>query len=121
MAKLPWWLNLLIKILFVDLVIALFVAGWSWIAKDFSTTLLSNRFFAGGIIVILVSVASGAGNFGNRSDWRQSLAQSAGQANLRERTNQMMSDIRQVYALIYVMVPAGLIAILTAVTLGQFA
>ena len=121
MSKLPWWLNLLIKVLFVDLVIALFVAGWSWIAKDFNMISLSNRFFAGGIIVILVSLASGAGNFGNRSDWRQSLAQSAGQANLSERTNQMMSDIRQVYALVYVMVPAGLIAILIAVTLGQFA
>ena len=48
MTKLPWWLNLLIKILFVDLVIALFVAGWSWIAKDFNMISLSNRFFAGG-------------------------------------------------------------------------
>ena len=121
MAKLPWWLNIVVKILFVDLVITFLVLGWSWITKDFAIVALSNRFFAGGAIAILISLASGVGNFGNRSDWRQSLAQSAGQANLSERTNQMMSDIRQVYALVYVMVPAGLIAILIAVTLGQFA
>jgi hypothetical protein len=33
----------------------------------------------------------------------------------------MMADIVQVYALAFVMVPAGLIAILIAVILGQFA
>lgn len=29
MSKLPWWLNLLFKVLFVDFIIALLVVGWS--------------------------------------------------------------------------------------------
>ena len=121
MSKLPWWLSLLVKILFVDLAIALLVAGWSWISKDFGMDSLSNRFFSGGAIAILISFASGLGNWENRSDWRQMLAASAGNANLTERNQRMMADIVQVYALAFVMVPAGLIAILIAVLLGQFA
>ena len=120
-SKLPWWLNLLVKILFVDLIIVLFVAGWSWISKDFDMVSLSNRFFAGGAIAILISLASGIGNWENRSDWRQMLAGSAGNANLTERNQRMMADIVQVYTLAFVMIPAGLIAILIAVILGQFA
>ena len=121
MSKLPWWLNLLLKILIVDLAIALFVAIWSWLAKDFSPVSLSNRFFVGGVIAVLISLASGLGNYENRSDWRQIFAQSAGQANLTERDQRMMADMLQVYALAFVMVPAGLIAILIAVLLGQLA
>lgn len=119
MSKLPWWLNLLVKILFVDLIIALLVSGWSWIAKDSSAVSLSNRFFVGGAIAILVSLASGMGNWQNRTDWRQMLAQSASQPNLNERNQRMMTDILQGYALAFVMIPAGLIAILIAVLLGQ--
>jgi len=121
MSKLAWWLNLSVKILFVDLIIVLFVAGWSWISKDFDMVSLSNRFFVGGAIAILISFAAGMGNWENRSDWRQVYAQSAGQANLVERNKQMMADIVQVYALAFVMIPAGLIALLIAVLLGQFA
>jgi len=121
MSKLPWWLSLLVKVLFVDLVIALFVAGWSWIAKDSSVVSLSNRFFIGGAIAILVSLASGMGNWENRADWRQMLARSAGAANLNERNQQMMADVVQVYSLAFVMIPAGLVAILIAVFLGQLA
>lgn len=119
MSKLPWWLNLLVKILFVDLVIALLVAGWSWMTKDSSMLSLSNRFFIGGVIAILISLASGLGNFENRSDWRQIFAQSAGQANLTERNQRMMADIVHVYALAFIMIPAGLVALLIAVLLGQ--
>ncbi len=121
MSKLPWWLGLLVKVLFVDLSIAFFVTGWSWISKDFGRVSLSNRFFTGGTIAILISLASGLGNWENRSDWRQMLAGSAGNVNLTERNQRMMADIVQVYALAFVMIPAGLIAILIAVLLGQFA
>jgi len=121
MAKLPWWLNLFVKVLFVDLAITLFVAVWSWITKDSSLVSLSNRFFVGGAIAVLISLASGMGNWENRSDWRQMFAQSAGQANLTERNQRMMADLVQVYSLAFVMIPAGLIAILIAVLLGQLA
>src|SRR6185312_7390254 len=53
MSKLPWWLNLLVKIMVVDLVIALFALGWSWLTKDSSLISLSNRFFLGGAVAIL--------------------------------------------------------------------
>ena len=46
MSKLPWWLKLSVKILFVDLTITLFVMGWSWIKKDVGMVSLSNRFFS---------------------------------------------------------------------------
>ena len=121
MSKLPWWLNLVVKILLLDGLIALLVAAWSWIAGDFSAVAISNRFFAGGVIVILISLAAGLGNWGNRSDWRQMLAQSAGQANLAERSQRMAADIVQVYALALLMIPAGLFAILIAVLVGSLA
>jgi hypothetical protein len=118
MSKLPWWLKLCLQILLMDLVIAILILGWSWFTKDFSTVSLSNRFFIGGVLAILISLGSGMGNFENRSDWRQMYAQSAGQANLTERTNRMIADIAQVYALAFVLMPAGLIAILIAVMIG---
>lgn len=121
MSKLPWWLNWVVKILLVDGLIALLVVAWSGIAGDSSPVAISNRFFAGGVLVILISLASGLGNWGNRSDWRQMLAQSAGQANLAERNHRMMADIVQVYALVFVMIPAGLVAILVAVLVGNLA
>lgn len=121
MVKSPWWLSIIFRILLVDLVIALIVLGWSWYAGDFGAVTVSNRFFAGGAVAILLSLASAAGNWGHRSDWRQTMAQSAGQANLGERNARMISDIVQVYALAFVMIPAGLIAILIAVLVGQLA
>jgi len=119
MSKLPWWLNLLVKITFVDLVIALFAIGWSWLAKDSSLISLSNRLFVGGAIVILISLASGMGNWENRSSWQQMLARSAGAANLNERNQQMLAEITQIYSLAAVTIPAGMIAILIAVLVGQ--
>jgi hypothetical protein len=121
MSKLPWWLNLSVKILFVDLVITLFVMGWSWITKDFGTVSLSNRFFVGGLVVFTISFVSGMGDRENRSDWRQMFAHSAGRTNLSERNQQMMADLVQADALAFKLMPAGLIAILIAVILGQFA
>lgn len=121
MSKLPSWLSLIVKVLLVDGLIALLVGAWSWIAGDFSPVALSNRFFAGGVIVILISLASGLGNWGHRSDWRQMLAQSAGQANLAERNQRMVADIVQVYSLTWVMIPAGLVAILIAMLVGSLA
>ena len=119
MSKIPPWLSLVLKILLVDGLIALLVAARPWIAGDSSLVALSNRFFAGGVIVILISLAAGLGNWGNRSDWQQMLAQSAGQANLAERNQLMVADIVQVYSLTWVMIPAGLVAILMAVLVGS--
>jgi len=121
MSKQPWWLSLLLKILFADLLIALFVVVWSWITQDFDAVSLSNRFFMGGVIVVFISLAAGLGNWGHRSNWQQMLAQSAGQANLTERNQRMMADILQVYGLAVVMVPAGLLAVLFALFLGSLA
>jgi len=119
MSKLPWWLNLLAKILLVDLIIAFFALGWSWLTKDSSLISLSNRFFFGGTIAILISLASGMGNWENRSSWQQMLARSAGAVNLNERNQQMLAEMTQVYSLAFVMIPAGAVAILIAVLVGQ--
>ena len=46
----PWWLNLLVNILVVDVIITVIVLAWSWIVADFSPISLSNRFsFAEGL------------------------------------------------------------------------
>jgi len=121
MAKLPWWLKVVVKILFVDLLIALVVLGWSWVARDFGMVPLSDRFFMTGAAAILLSLASSMGNWGNRSDWQQLYAQTAGNASQTERNARMLADVAQVYAMAFVMIPAGLIAILIAVILGQSA
>jgi hypothetical protein len=121
MFKLPWWLNLFVKVLFIDLAIALLVVGSSWITKDSSMTSLSNCFFVGGAIAILVSLASGMGNWENSSDWRQMFVRSAGVADLNQRNQRMMTYNLQVYTLAFMMIPAGLIAILIAVLPGQLA
>ncbi|HEX2992567.1 MAG TPA: hypothetical protein VHO49_17915 [Anaerolineales bacterium] len=63
MSQLPWWLNLVMKILSIDVLIAFLVAAWSWIAGDFSAVAPSNRFFASGVIMILISLASGLGSW----------------------------------------------------------
>lgn len=121
MTKLPWWLNFIVKILLVQLAISLLVGGWSLLKLDFSLLSLSNRFFMSGVLVILISLAAGMGNLGNRSEGKQIYAQSAGQADLTERTKLMMADMTRVYGLAVVMLPAGLTALLIAVILGQFA
>jgi hypothetical protein len=48
-------------------------------------------------------------------------ARSAGPASLTERNRQMMAEILQVDSFMFLMIPAGLISILVAVLLGQFA
>jgi hypothetical protein len=121
MSKLPWWLHLLVRILLVDVLIVILIWGWSWLNQDFSSTALSNRFFMAGTAAIVFSLAAGFGNWGNRSSWQQMLAQSAGQANLAERNQRMMADLGKVYGLALVMVPAGIIAILLAVIVGNWA
>jgi hypothetical protein len=118
MSKLPWWLKLFAQILLVDLVVALLVLGWSWITKDFSITSLSNRFFVGGIITILIGVSAGAGSMESRTDWQQVWARSAGPASPAERHQQVIADFAQEHEFVFLMVPAGLIAILIAIVLG---
>jgi len=43
----------------------IFVGGRSWIAKDFDRISLSNGFFVGGAIAMLISLASGMGHWEN--------------------------------------------------------
>ena len=69
----------------------------------------------------MISFASGIGNRENHSDWRQMFACSAGPANLSERNQQMIADPVQADAFAFKLMPAGLIAILIAVLLGQLA
>jgi hypothetical protein len=121
MAKRSWWLKLLLQIVLVDLLVCLGVLSWSWLAGDFNWISLSNRFFLGGVLTILVGAGSGLGNWENRGDWQQMYARSAGPASLTERNRQMMAEILQVDSFMFLMIPAGLISILVAVLLGQFA
>ena len=68
--------------------------------------LASNHFFVGGLIVFIISFASGMGDRENRSDWQQMFARSAGPANLSERNQQMMADLMQADALAFKLMPA---------------
>jgi hypothetical protein len=115
----PWWLDFLARIMLIDLLIFAGVMVWAWISADFTTLTLSNHFFLGGAFAILVGIGSSLGNWSLRTDWHLLYAESAGQANLSERTSRMMDDIYRSHSFVITMVSAGLISILVSVIFGQ--
>ncbi len=121
MKNIPWWTKLVGKVVFGYLLIAVVVFVWSWLTRDFLYVSLSNRFFIGGVISTLLGMGAGFGNWGNRADWRQLYAQSAGQAGLTERNNRMLTDIARTYEFLIITTVVGVASILTAVLFGQAA
>lgn len=115
MSNKPWWLNLILSALLVDVLIAGIVLAWSWIAADFSAVSLSNRFFICGIAVIVIGVFGIYGYKNYLGNFPMAYSQSVSDMNIAERTNLMMKDLFRGYGFSIVMFIAGGLAILTAV------
>jgi hypothetical protein len=118
MSKKPWWLNLLVGILLVELIIAVIVFVWSWVFADFSVISLSNRFFICGMAVIVLGVFSVCGYKSYLGNFSMVYAQSVSDVNLSERTNLMMKDLYRGYGFSIMMFLSGGLAILTSVLLA---
>jgi len=114
----PWWLNLLVSILLVDLVIAVVVLVWSWVVADFSIIPLSNRFFICGMAVIVLGVFSICGYKSYLGNFSTIYAQSVSDMNRSERANLMMKDLHRGYGFSILMFLSGAVAILTSVLLA---
>ncbi len=115
MSNKPWWLNLFLNTLLVDLLIAGIVMVWSWIVADFSAVSLSDRFFICGIAVVVVGVFGIFGYKAYLGNFSMTYSQSVSDMNTAERTNLMMKDLFRGYGFSIVMFIAGGLAILAAV------
>ena len=114
----PWWLNLLVNILVVDVVIAVAVLVWSWIVADFSTISLSNHFFICGMAVIVIGVFSIYGYKTYLGNFSTTYAQTVSDMNLSERTDLMMKDLYRGYGFSIMMFLSGGVAILASVLIA---
>jgi hypothetical protein len=114
----PWWLNLLVNILVIDMALAAVVLVWSWIVADFSTISLSNRFFICGMVIIVIGIFSIYGYKAYLNDFSTIYAQTVSDMNLSERTDLMMKDLYRGYSFSIRMFLSGSLAILASVLLG---
>ena len=118
MSNKPWPLTLIVRILLVDLIIAVVILVWSWVVDDFGAISLSNRFFICGMAVIVLGVFSVCGYKGYLGNFSTIYAQSVSDMNLSERTDLMMKDLYQGYGFSIMMFLSGGAAILTSVLLA---
>lgn len=114
----PWWLNLLVNILVIDIAIAAAVLVWSWIVADFSTISLSNRFFICGTAVIVIGVFSIYGYKTYLGNFSTTYAQTVSDMNLSERTDLMMKDLYRGYGFSIMMFLSGGVTFLASVLIA---
>lgn len=80
----------------------------------------SDAFFAAGMIVILIGGLTVAGGFSQRANFNMLYAESAGQADLAERSRRTLADILQRYGVMILLLVTGLMLIGIAVAIGMF-
>ena len=80
----------------------------------------SNAFFWAGAIMIMIGVFSVTGGFEQRGNFGITYTETAGHANIAERSQRMAADITQRYGAMIFLVITGLILIGVAVAIGQF-
>jgi len=114
----PWWLDLFLKVMFVEAVFVGVVMGWSWIASDFDAVSLSNRFFMCGMVAGILSAFSIYGNKSYLGNFSVTYAQSVSDMNMAERTNRMMKNMYRGYRFSVIMFLSGALAILMAVLIA---
>lgn len=66
-----------------------FIVQWNT-AKQFS-----NAFFIAGAIAVVLGLLSVSGGFAQRADFKMTYSESAGDANLFQRSQRMMGDVAQ--------------------------
>jgi hypothetical protein len=80
----------------------------------------SNGFFVVGAILVVLGFYSVAGGFAQRANFGMTYAESAGQADLAERSQRTAADITQRYATMIFLGITGLLLILIAMGIGHF-
>lgn len=114
------FLRLVGKILGTTVLISLAVFLIAYFLHWNQPTQYSNGFFTAGIILIVLGVFSVAGGFMQRANFDIVYAESAGQANIAERSQRMAAEITQRYGSMIFLLVTGLLLILIAVGIGQF-
>jgi len=80
----------------------------------------SNAFFAAGAILIVLGFLSISGGFAQRGNFNMTYAETAGNANITERTQRMMGDITQRYGAMTLLGTVGIFLIVISVLIGNF-
>jgi len=80
----------------------------------------SNAFFAAGAILIVLGFLSISGGFAQRGNFNMTYAETAGNANITERTQRMMGDITQRYGAMTLLGTVGILLIVISVLIGNF-
>ncbi|HLE90509.1 MAG TPA: hypothetical protein VI753_05110 [Anaerolineales bacterium] len=118
MSNKPWWLNLFLNTLLIDIISAGIVLAWSWIAADFGAVSLSNRFFMCGITANVIGMFSIYGYKSYLGNFSMTYAQSVSEMNIAERTHLMVKDLHQGYGFSIMMFLSGGLAILVSVLIA---
>jgi hypothetical protein len=111
-------LRLLATTLILTFIIGAIVACIGWLLRWHSTTQFSNAMFWPGAILIVLGLLSVTGGYGMRSNFGVLYSQSAGDMNLRERTQRWVSDMTQGYSTFILLCLTGAFLIGLAVLIG---
>jgi hypothetical protein len=107
-------------VLGLTLIVSILVLVIGYIYDWHEAVRFSNAFFAAGGILIVLGTLSIAGGFLQRADFKMSYSESAGQANIAERSQRMISDIAQRYGAMILLVSVGVLLMIISVLVGQF-
>lgn len=105
----------LVRSLVISGVIGGFVTLLGVILSWKTAVQFSNGFFWAGAILIIFGVLSIFGGYGMRSDFGVVYSQSAGDANILERTKQWINDTEQSYSIYILLLIIGGILMLLSV------
>ena len=114
------FLKLVRVILVMSLVISLVILLIGAIVQWKEPAQFSNAFFAAGAFFFVLGFLSVSGGFAQRGNFNMTYAESAGQANISERTLRMMGEITQRYGAMALFGIVGLLLIVISVLIGTF-
>jgi hypothetical protein len=113
-----FFLRLVGKILATVLGISLIVVLIGYFLQWNDPVKFSNAFFWAGTIVVVIGLFSVTGGLEQRGNFGMTYAQTAGDANIAERTRHMAADITQRYSSMIFLVITGLLLIGVSVLAG---
>ena len=80
----------------------------------------SNAFFIAGAILVVLGFLSISGGFTQRGNFNMTYAETAGNANISERTQRMMNDITQRYGAMTLLGTVGILLMVISVLISRF-
>ena len=109
----------LLKSLLITGVISVLLVLLGLLLSWRSAVQFSNGFFWAGAILVVFGVLSVFGGYTSRSNFGVVYSQSAGDANLLERTKQWISDTEQSYSIYVLLLVSGLTLMGLSVLIDQ--